>query len=78
MNTIDVQRYPLELLEQYRVEVAQSKPRVVQQKARNQLVDTRAMGKPPAFSGDLDEAGRPVDGFSWSQRSERTLVSLTQ
>ena len=35
----------------------------------NMLVDTRSLGKPPPFSGDLDAQGKPVDGMHWSQWS---------
>ena len=35
----------------------------------NILVDTRSLGKPPPFSGDLDAQGKPVDGMHWSQWS---------
>ena len=32
------------------------------------LVDTKAFGKPPTFSGDIDTNGQP-EGISWSQWS---------
>merc|ERR1712194_839420 len=33
--------------------------------AENQLVDTRSIGKPASFSGDVDAHGKSVDNMLW-------------
>ena len=37
--------------------------------ARQQLVDTRTLGKPSSFSGELEANGKPSEGAPWTQWS---------
>ena len=40
--------------------------RLLQRKPQGKkLVDTRSLGKPLPFSGDLEAQGKPVDGMYW-------------
>eukprot|EP00959_Pyramimonas_sp_CCMP1952_P059442 1241371-Pyramimonas_sp.AAC.1 len=38
-------------------------------RGESSLVDTRALGKPPLFSGDLTADGKPEGGLAWPQWS---------
>ena len=46
---------------------ALAQPAAAAARGANSLVDTRAIGKPPPFSGDIDAEGKPVDSLPWTQ-----------